>query len=136
MKSKDREMARDQRNTVRAFLNKMMPMVIGTMLLVLPLHGQAALSDADGGRARSNSNSATSSAASQSISPDVMLELEAMKHRIEQLEAELKARPAAEASGCGERDAGCGVRCDSAAAKLEHLCRECAHSTRKDRTFF
>ncbi len=91
-------MARDQRNTVRAFLNKMMPMVIGTMLLVLPLHGQAALSDADGGRARSNSNSATSSAASQSISPDVMLELEAMKHRIEQLEAELKARPAAEAS--------------------------------------
>ena len=60
-------------------------------LLSLPLYGQQASAGADGSVASASGSIATD----QSVSPEVMKELEGMKKRIEQLEAELKIRATA-----------------------------------------
>jgi hypothetical protein len=76
-------------------------LVFAAALLSLPLHGQqkalgpgsSAVSATDS--SAGVSSAADRSAADQTISPAVLQELEAMKKRIEQLEAELKIRAAA-----------------------------------------
>src|ERR1039458_3155011 len=76
-------------------------MVLGALLFTLPLHGQQTASDASGTVVQEGTTS------DQPISPAVMKELEAMKKRIEQLEAELKIRAAAtEASPTAKTPAG------------------------------
>jgi len=61
-------------------------MVLGALLFTLPLHGQQAASDASGTAVQEGTRS------DQPIPPAVMKELEAMKARIEQLEAQLQKR--------------------------------------------
>jgi hypothetical protein len=76
-------------------------MVLGALLFTLPLHGQQTASGASGTAVQDGTTS------DQPISPAVMKELEAMKKRIEQLEAELKIRAAAtEASPTAKTPAG------------------------------
>jgi hypothetical protein len=76
-------------------------MVLGALLFTLPLHGQQSVSDASGTAVQDGTTS------DQPIPPAVMKELEAMKKRIEQLEAELKIRAAAtEASPTAKNPAG------------------------------
>src|ERR1035441_8118843 len=64
-------------------------MVLGALLFTLPLHGQQTASGASGTAVQDGTTS------DQPIPLAVMKELEAMKKRIEQLEAELKIRAAA-----------------------------------------
>jgi hypothetical protein len=61
-------------------------MVLGALLLTLPLHGQQTASDASGTAVQEGTTS------DQPIPPAVMIELEAMKARIAQLEAQLQKR--------------------------------------------
>ena len=85
-------------------------MVLGALLFTLPLHGQQTASDASGTVVQEGTTS------DQPISPAVMKELEAMKKRIEQLEAELKIRAAAtEASPTAKTPAGIAEALQAAA---------------------
>ena len=61
-------------------------MVLGALLFALPLHGQQTVSDANGTAVQEGTRS------DQPIPPAVMKELEAMKARIAQLEAQLQER--------------------------------------------
>jgi hypothetical protein len=64
---------------------RMVLMVLGALLLTLPLHGQQTASDAIGTAVQAGTSD-------QPIPPAVMKELEAMKARIAQLEAQLQKR--------------------------------------------
>jgi hypothetical protein len=76
-------------------------MVLGALLFTLPLHGQQTASGASGTAVQDGTTS------DQPIPLAVMKELEAMKKRIEQLEAELKIRAAAtETSPTAQTPAG------------------------------
>jgi hypothetical protein len=68
--------------------------VVAAVVLTLPLHGQHTASDAASNASASANQQA--SAPSQQTQQDIVQELDAMKKRIEQLEAELKSQKAQE----------------------------------------
>lgn len=89
-------------NSAKALLKRTVTMVGALLLFVFPLPGQGMPTEAESGGGPTASASANAPPVSeQTSSPAVMLELEAMKKRIEQLEAELKALGAESAPAAG-----------------------------------
>jgi hypothetical protein len=78
-------------NAGMALRKRTLLMVLGALLFTLPVHGQRTAGDGSASAVQEGTTS------DQPIPPAVMKELEAMKARIDQLEAELKNRTAAEA---------------------------------------
>ncbi len=96
-------------NVGKAIGKRTVLIMLGALLFTLPLHGQRTASDASSAAVQEGTRS------DQPIPPAVMEELEAMKKRIEQLEAELKSRTAAEAAPAAGTPAGMSVAMPTAA---------------------
>ncbi len=98
-------------------------MVLGALLFTLPLHGQQTASDASDAAVMEGPRS------DQPIPPAVMKELEAMKKRIEQLEAQLQKR---DGQGPLSRCLLRATLCRSTAGRERG---RCAHKKTKGRAF-
>ena len=87
-----------QNDLAKVVVNRALPVVLGALLLALPLRAQTLASANAENAPAPNSTVGAPSAPAVGVSPEVINELEAMKKRIEELEAELKARPGAAAT--------------------------------------
>jgi len=87
-----------QNDLAKVVVNRALPVVLGALLLALPLRAQTLASANAENAPAPNSTAGAPSAPAVGVSPEVINELEAMKKRIEELEAELKARPGAAAT--------------------------------------
>ena len=87
-----------QNDLAKVVVNRALPVVLGALLLALPLRAQTLASANAENAPAPNSTVGAPSEPAVGVSPEVINELEAMKKRIEELEAELKARPGAAAT--------------------------------------